>query len=69
MKTEYQVTIGYKAVLTVAVKADSEQEAKKIGVDVFSNDRQKMFKGKCTLEDDSFEAHGVLNMDKTWNNL
>lgn len=33
--TNYQVTIGYKAVLAVTVKAENEEEAKKKGLEEF----------------------------------
>jgi hypothetical protein len=32
MKTEYQVTVGYRAVLTVLVTAESEEGAKEFAV-------------------------------------
>lgn len=66
----YQVTIGYKSVVCVDVKAESEDEAKKKAVKIFSDERHKMFnKRNVTLQDDSFRADGVLNMDETWNML
>lgn len=65
---EYQVTIGYKAVICVTVKADSESDAREIAVATMANQRDKMFKKQgFELQDDSFDAHGVLNMDETWN--
>lgn len=34
-KTNYQVTIGYKAVLTMDVKAENEEDAKKLAIEEF----------------------------------
>ena len=33
--TNYQITIGYKAVICVDVKADSEEEGKKKALEIF----------------------------------
>jgi len=64
----YQVTIGYKAIITVSVKANSEQEAKDLALKKFEIQKDKMFKtDHVFLEDDNFKADGVLNMDETWN--
>ncbi len=63
-KTNYQVTIGYRAVITVPVKADSEEEAKEKGLAEFAKSRTF---GKCNLEDDNYKVQGCLNMDETWN--
>jgi hypothetical protein len=69
-KKNYQVTIGYKSIVCVDLKAENEEEAKKMAVKIFSDERHKMFsKRNVTLQDDSFRADGVLNMDETWNML
>lgn len=63
----YQVTIGYKAVISIMVDSDSEQEAKDFAVKEMGRRRDLMFrKNGIELQDDSFAAHGVLNMDETW---
>lgn len=68
--TNYQITIGYKAVITVDVKAESEDEAKAKAIDLFQKERWKMNqKQNVSIQDDSFKADGVLDMDKTWNML
>lgn len=65
---EYTVTIGYKAVINITVKANSKDEAAEKAVAIMSDQRDKMFKKQgVELLDDSFAAHGVLNMDETWN--
>jgi hypothetical protein len=71
MKTNYQVTIGYKAVVCIEVKASTEEEAKKKALEHFKNkERKKWYLSKGTfLQDDTFGAHGVCDMDKTWNEL
>jgi uncharacterized protein YbjQ (UPF0145 family) len=68
MKTHYQITIGYRAIITIDVKADSEEEAKEQALKIMTTQRDKMFKnGVINLQDDNYKADGVLNMDETWN--
>lgn len=71
MKNEYQVTIGYTGVLTVTVKAENEMDAKKVALEIFKKQKEKVFntRGKVILEDDNYAANGVLNLDETWNKL
>lgn len=66
-KINFQVTIGYKAVLTVDIKAETEDQAKKMALEEF--DKYRTFGPKITLQDDNYRADGILNMDKTWNIL
>lgn len=67
-KSQYQITIGYKAVITVDVNASSEEEAKKKALESMKVQRDKMFKVQgFDLQDDNFKADGCLNMDETWN--
>lgn len=68
MKTEYQITIGYRAVINVSVKAETEAEAKSKGLEIFRNAKDKMA-ARVDIQDDNFAAHGILNMDETWNQL
>lgn len=66
----YQITIGYRAIITVDVKCKDEQEAKEEGKKIFENEKQKMFKkNNISLQDDNYDAYGVLNMTKTWDML
>lgn len=68
--TNYQVTIGYKSVICIDVKADSEDEAKEKAIEIMKKERDKMFnRQNVNLQDDSFKADGVLNVDETWNML
>lgn len=68
MKTNYQVTIGYKAIITIDVKAANETEAKAIAVDLMKKSKEKMFNRQSViLQDDNFKVDGILNMDETWN--
>jgi hypothetical protein len=70
MKTNYQITVGYKAIITIDVKSNSEDEAKKEALEVLKTNRDKMFRnGNIRLQDDNFKADGILNMDETWNQL
>lgn len=66
-KTNYQVTIGYKAVLTMDVKAENEEDAKKLAIEEFKG--YLHFGNKIVLQDDSYGPYGVVNLDKTWNQL
>lgn len=67
---DYQVTIGYRAVITVDVKANSIQEAKDKAIVRMKKERDKMFgKGDFNLQEDRFAADGVVDMDETWNAL
>lgn len=63
----YQITIGYKAVITVQVKASDEIEAKDIAVKKFDQSKRKMFTNSIVLQDENFKADGCLDMDATWN--
>ena len=63
----YQITIGYKAVICVNVKACDEKEAKDIAVKKFAKKKDKMFDNGIELQDDSFKADGCIDMDATWN--
>ena len=69
MKTNYQITIGYKAVICINVKEENEEAAKETALNLFKNYKDKMFSGKSPLElqDDNFKVDGILNMDETWN--
>lgn len=65
--TNYQITIGYKAVINVSVKAENEKDAKEIAINLFKEQKDKMFRRGVELSDDNFKADGVLDMDATWN--
>jgi hypothetical protein len=70
MKTNYQITIGYKAVITVDVKADNQKEAEQAAIELFKKNKDKMFKSESILlQDDTYGAYGLIDMDKTWNSL
>lgn len=56
-KTEFQVTIGYKAVLSVNVKADTEDEAKQKALAEFEKFRH--FGNNIDIQDDNFGAYGI----------
>lgn len=70
-QTNYEVSIGYKAVITIHVKADSEEAARKEALEIFKNkERKKWYNTKnVNLQDDSFTDYGVLDLDETWNSL
>ena len=49
---------------------DQRLGLKKLAVEQMAKARDKMFyKTKLELQDDTFKADGVLNMDETWNML
>jgi hypothetical protein len=62
----YQITIGYKAVVCVNVKATDEKEAKDIAIKKFSKKKDKIYGSGIELQDDNFKADGILDMDATW---
>ena len=66
-KINYQLTIGYKAVIQVNLKAENEEQAKKLALEEF--EKYRHYGNKCDIQDDSFNVYGVLDMDKTWNAL
>jgi hypothetical protein len=63
----YQITIGYKAVFCVNVKASDENEAKDIALKKFTKKKDNIYGNGIELQDDNFKADGVLDMDATWN--
>lgn len=63
-KKNYQITIGYRAVVQVDVKADSEEEAKKKAIDYFEGYRH--FGNKAHIADDNYAAHGAVDYTETW---
>ena len=69
--TKYKITIGYKAVISVDVKAKNEAEAKEKATKIFNDSvRTKPYKNKdVILEDDTFKVDGVVDMDRTWDIL
>jgi hypothetical protein len=69
--TNYQITIGYKAVICIDVKANSEEEAKEKATELFNNTvRTKPYQNpKVTMQDDTFKVDGICDMDRTWNML
>lgn len=69
MKTNYDVTIGYRAVICATVKAESEEQARETALKEFEKFRSGASKGSLQLSDDNFEVVGVLDLDKSWNAL
>ena len=65
--TNYQVTFGYRAILTVSVKADNEKEAKELATEILREQTGKLNSKRTHLETADFKADGVLDMDATWN--
>lgn len=68
-KTKYQITIGYKAVVCINIKANDEKEAKEIAIEQFRIAKDRIYKNGVELQDDNYKADGILNMDETWNIL
>lgn len=62
-KTEYQVTVGYKAVVCFTVYAETPEEANKIALQKVKE--KGIYEGD--LQDETYGADGILNVDKTWN--
>jgi lipase chaperone LimK len=64
-KKEYQVSIGYKAVIQVTVKSEDAEKAKLDALDYFR--QYEHFGNKSEILDSNFGADGVVDMDATWN--
>lgn len=62
----YQVTITYKAVVIVSVKAESESIAKERAIDLFSKTK-KFDSKKIDIQVEETNTCGCLNMDKSYN--
>lgn len=68
----YEVTIGYKAVIQVNLKAVDEEDARDKAVIELLKEQKKWFRNKgskCTLADDNIKAAGCINQDLSWNTL
>jgi len=68
-KTNYQITIGYKAIVCVHVKAETEKEVKEIALEKFKDKKDKIYKSEIELQDDNFKVDGILDIDASWNML
>lgn len=62
----YQITIGYRAVIQIDVKAETEAEAKKKALDKFAKQRDKIGCKDVHLADDNYKADGIVDQDATW---
>ena len=70
-KINYRVTIGYRSIISVDIKADSEDSAKESAIALFKDkELSKWYKtNNITVEDDSYGAYGIINDDMTWNTI
>ncbi len=66
--TNYQITVGFKACISIDVKADSEKEAKEVAMVKMGKaiDAIRKIKG-VDVNDCNYKVDGVLDMDATWN--
>lgn len=69
MKTNYNITIGFKAVININVDAESVEAAKKVAEETFEREIKKAFQKKLNLEDSEYVVAGVLDMDASWNQI
>lgn len=66
--TNYQITFGYRAIITVDVKAENPEDAKKAAMERMKKIQTKIANTKdVSLQDDNFKPDGILDMDATWN--
>ncbi len=65
-KKNIHVTFGYKAVVTVQVKADNNDHAKEIALKEFNDKFRLPGASNIVIEDDCFQISGIMNMDETW---
>lgn len=68
-KKNINVTFGYKAVITVSVKASDEIDAREIALKEFNDKFRLPGANNIVIEDDSFQISGVINIDETWGML
>lgn len=64
-KINYQITIGYKAIVQIDVKADNEEDAKKQALEYLKSFEH--FGNKSDIADSNYKVDGILNVDETWN--
>lgn len=67
----FEVTITYKAVIAVDVKAENEEDARKLGLQKFKDlERKKWYRRRdINLQDDTYKVSGAVNMSETWDML
>lgn len=65
-KTEFSVTIGYKAVIIISVKAETAEAAKLKALYIV---KEHGIYTKSAILDEAYGADGIVNMDKTWKML
>lgn len=64
----YTVTIGYIAVISTEVKANSHEEAQNKAAEVFEKERDKLFRSKnLSINNHSTKIAGSVNNDESWN--
>lgn len=62
-KKHFQITVGYRAVVHFDVFAEDAESAKKIALEKVKE--KGIYEGD--LQDETYSAGGVLNVDETWN--
>lgn len=67
VKKEFQVTFGYRAVITVNVTVENEEQAKTIALAQFNDDFRLPGAKNIDIQDDEISVAGVVNMSESWN--
>lgn len=68
--TNYEVTIGYRAVIIVSAKAENEEDAKEKAIETFEKARERLSDSKgIHIQTDRYAADGIVNLDETWNSI
>jgi len=65
--TNYQITIGFKAVIQLDIKAEDDKSAKELALKKMDAIRKKIESNSICVADSNYKVDGVLNMDETWN--
>jgi hypothetical protein len=65
MKTNYEVTIHFQALLSVQIKANSEEEAKEKARNLVAS--KGIYAKNVSVQDNELKVAGALNMDDSWN--
>lgn len=63
-KTEYRITVGYRAVVSYTVKTDDIEQAKK---DILERIKVSGIYDDSDIQDETYGIYGMVDMDKTWN--
>lgn len=62
----FEIIISYRSIISVSVKADNLEEAKRIALLNFGIAKDRISSKKITIIDDCYKVSGYTNMTETW---